>query len=102
MVCAQVFLPECTSTVHEKVFLGQLTQSEGMTLVDQMLRLPLRLSESPHQFRRAMELAHQRRMLKSYDMQYVAVAEIEKCTMVTLDGGVYQAAIEIGVSATLL
>jgi hypothetical protein len=41
-------------------------------------------------------------MLKSYDMQYVAVAEIEGCTLVTLDGGPYQAAIEIGVPARLL
>jgi predicted nucleic acid-binding protein len=102
LVCAQVFLPECTSTIREKVFRGQLTQAEGLTIVNEILSLPLRLSHSPYQFTRAMDLANQRHMLKSYDMQYVAVAEIEGCTLVTLDGGPYQAAIEIGVPARLL
>jgi len=73
-----------------------------MRLTSVMLEMPIRISDVPHQFGRAMDLANKTHRLKTYDMQYVAVAEIEGCEMVTLDGGVYQAAIEIGLAARLL
>jgi len=73
-----------------------------MLMVQEMTAFPIRISTASGQFTRAVELAHRTHRLRSYDMQYVAVAELEGCEMVTLDGGVYQVATEIGVRARLL
>jgi predicted nucleic acid-binding protein len=67
-----------------------------------MLELPIQICGNSEQFQRALDLAERTKRIKTYDMQYVAVAEIEDCEMIALDGGVYQAAIEIGLKARLL
>ena len=102
VIGAQLLLPECTSTFRVKVSQGELSHAESIVLVDRLTRLPIRISTAPAQFIRALELAERTRRVKAYDMQYVAVAEIERCELVTLDGGPYQTAVEIGTPARLL
>jgi predicted nucleic acid-binding protein len=97
-----MLLPECSSNLYTKVYQGLLTYNDAIRLNSQLLALPIRISSAPHQFTRAIELAHKTRRIKTYDMQYVALAEFEQCEVVTLDGGIYQMAIEIGVRARLL
>jgi predicted nucleic acid-binding protein len=72
-----------------------LGHDEALHLVSEMLRLPLRVSMMQRQFTHALELANRFRRSKAYDMQYLAVAELEDCEIVTLDGGIRQAAIEL-------
>jgi predicted nucleic acid-binding protein len=102
IVGAQLLLPECTSIFREKASTGQLTHNESIEVVQKLTRLPIRISLAAEQFTRAVDLANRTRRLKAYDMQYVAVAEVENGELITLDGGPYQAAIEIGVPARLL
>jgi predicted nucleic acid-binding protein len=102
MVGAQLLLPECTSAIREKVSQGELTHDEAVLLMDRLIQLPIRISNASGQFTMALELAYRTNRRKAYDMQYVAVAQAERGQLVTLDGGPYQAAIEIGVPARLL
>jgi predicted nucleic acid-binding protein len=102
IIGAQLLLPECTSTFREKVSRGELSQAEAIGLVERMSRLPIRISLEARQFTRALELAGRIRSVKAYDMQYVAAAEAEQCELVTLDGGPYQTAVEIGLPVRLL
>ena len=81
---------------------GELSHSEAIELVERMSLLPMRISVEPRQFTRALELAARIRSIKAYDMQYVATAEAERCELVTLDGGPYQTAVEIGLPVRLL
>jgi predicted nucleic acid-binding protein len=97
-----LLLPECTSVLRRKAFDGALTHRDAMVLIDQMLELPIRVSQAENQFRRAMEIANRTRRAKAYDMQYVAVAEIEGGELVTLDGGIRQAAVELRLPVRLL
>lgn len=73
-----------------------------MELADELLNLPVRIATNTSHFTVAIEIANRTRRKRSYDMQYVAVAELEGCEMVTLDRGIYQASIERKIPARLL
>ena len=71
-------------------------------MLEDLLSLPIRLVDDRDQFRLAFDIAGRTRREKAYDMQYVAVALLEHAEIVTLDGGVYQAAREQTIDARLL
>jgi predicted nucleic acid-binding protein len=102
LIGAQLLLPECASAIREKVYEGRLRGERAAEILGALVALPIRISLLPAQFILSHELAERTNRRKSYDMQYVAVAKIEGGELVTLDGGVYQAAIERRVPARLL
>jgi predicted nucleic acid-binding protein len=99
---ALVLIPECTAVLRSEVFDRRLRHEEAQSLLDRLLTLPLHLSESRNQFVRALDLAHRFQHRKAYDMQYLAVAEMEGADLVTTDRGLRHAAQEIGVPVRFL
>jgi len=97
-----LLLAECTSVLRTRAFNGALTHNDAMELLAQMLELPIRVSDKPAQFLRAMEISNGTKRAKAYDMQYVAVAEAESAEIVTLDAGIRQAALELRLPVRLL
>lgn len=102
IVAAMLLLPECTSVLREKAAIGELQHGECQQLVGEMLELPVAVSAARGQFSRAVEMAERTGRVKAYDMQYLAAAEVESCTIVTIDGGMRQAAIEFGLPILFL
>jgi predicted nucleic acid-binding protein len=102
LYAAQVLLPECTSVLHVQVFEGRVTRDEGQLLLAAMLQIPFSLVDSSQQFARAFELADRFQHRKGYDLQYVAVAEMTRSTLVTGDRGSIHAAREIGVQVRII
>jgi predicted nucleic acid-binding protein len=103
VLLAQFLLfPECTSVLRTKAFDELITDEESLEMISDMLGLRIQISNNPQQFAQAVRIAQATRRKKAYDMQYVAVAVLERCEMVTLDGGVYQAAREQRIDARLL
>ncbi len=49
-----------------------------------------------------MEFAQRLGHAKAYDVQYLAVAEMENATLVTVDGGMYENSRVLGIAARLL
>ena len=94
LVAPAILLAECTSALRKRVFEGALRHEEAVALLGRALALPIRISHAPEQFILAMEIANLTRRAKAYDMQYVALAEVEGGEIVTLDGGIRQAAVE--------
>jgi predicted nucleic acid-binding protein len=97
LVAAQLLLPECTSTLRSEVYDRRIEPIDAERLLGRVFELPLRLTESPRQFTRALELAHRFRRRNAYDMQYLAAAELSNCEIVTMDRGLRYAAEDIGV-----
>ena len=95
VVGPQLLLPECTSVLRQRVGSGELTEAESADLLEDLLSLPIRIHESRDQFRVALTLAGRLKRPKAYDMQYLAVATIERAELVTLDRGLRQAATDI-------
>jgi predicted nucleic acid-binding protein len=67
-----------------------------------MLMLPVRISTRTDQHSRGLEIATHLGRLKAYDSQYLAVAELERGELITIDGGMAQAAREMSLPARLL
>jgi len=97
-----VLLPECTSALRRKVLDGSVSEAEGLELIDELLALPIRIETSAEQFRRSLDWAIRTRRRRMNDLQYVVVAQISGAEIVTLDGGVRQAALEQGVAVRFL
>lgn len=88
--------------LRKRAYDGAITHEESLQMLADLLALPVVTSSRLEQFALANEIAARTRRRRSYDMQYVAVAVLERCEMVTLDGGVYQAAREQRIEARLL
>ena len=92
---AQLLLPECASVIRENVWLSRLTRDEGQNAIVDLIALPITTCLERQQFSRAVALAERFQKLKAYDMQYLAAAEIVQAELVTINGGLRQAAIEL-------
>jgi len=92
---------ECTSVLREQV--GEtLTHQEALETVEDLFTLPVDAPTERRLYTRALELAERFQRRKAYDMQYLAVAELQDAELLTLDRGLFDAATRLGVAARLL
>ena len=98
----QLLYPECTSVIREQVSKGEISHAHALRLVDQLLALPIRISWATDQFHQAIELAERFGRMKAYDMQYLAVAQLQDGELLTLDRGLFESGSQLGVPVRLL
>ncbi len=67
-----------------------------------MLRLPIRIIEHDALYPRAFDIARSLGKAKAYDALYLAVAEHEDAELLTVDGGMRDAAIRLRIRSTLV
>ena len=101
-ISAPPLMGECTSVIRENVFYRRIRPEHGRELVGQLIEMDIEVNLSLEQFPRALDLAERFQRLKAYDMQYLAVAEIEGGELVTADRGMRYAAEAIGVPVRFL
>jgi predicted nucleic acid-binding protein len=102
LVAPAFLLVECTSNIRERLFDGLITNGEASEALDIALSLPIRPVVELAQHSAALRISDRRHTKKAYDAHYLAVADIERAEMVTIDGGMYQGAIELRLAARLL
>lgn len=95
LIGPQMIIPECASTLRTKVFDKLISEEQALRWMSLVLRLPIAVNRDERQFFRAIELAGGGQRRKAYDMQYLATAELTQSTLVTLDTGLRQRAIEV-------
>lgn len=76
---------EMSSAMYKRYRAGELPALEAQTLLDQGVRLPIRVVSPPGLPRRAFEIAVQFRMKWIYDALYIALAEMIGCELWTAD-----------------
>jgi len=92
---------ECTSVLREQV--GEtLSHEEALETVEDLFSLPVYAPTERRIYTRALELAERFQRKKAYDMQYLAVAELQHAELLTLDRGLFDAASRLGVPVRLL
>lgn len=99
---AQILLPECTSVIRTAAFQRRIGREQAQGMLARLTAFPLQMVDSTQQFTRALELAERFQRRNTYDMQYLAVAELMDAEIVTLDGGMRHAAEDIGVQVRFL
>lgn len=102
LVAPALLFAEVTSVVRRYVHLGEVSHEEAVSGLTRLLRLPVATVHAPSVYLRALELAKRLGHMRAYDVQYLAVAEMERCAVATLDRGMYQNALRLGLQALLI
>ena len=85
LITAPIFYAEVTSVLREQVYFGRLLPEEGEQALTRYLRLDVESISGNRVCTLAWELAKKFNLRRTYDMQYVAVAELRDCEMWTSD-----------------
>ncbi len=85
MVGPALFHAEVTSTIRKHVYFQQILPEEGEEAFSIYLDIPIRIINGPDVYRKAWQLAQEFNLPVCYDMQYLAVAELEDCELWTAD-----------------
>ncbi len=93
---------ETTAVLRRYVHLDRIEHQEAIAALRDLFALPLTVIHNPDLYLRALELARRLGQPKAYDVQYLAVAQLEDSTLVTLDRDLYRNALTLGVDAQLL
>ena len=93
---------ECTTAFSRLVHTRQMSEVYGRLQVNRLLSLPIRIVEHDSLYPRAFDIARMLGTSKAYDALYLVAAEHEGAELLTVDGGMYDAAARLGIRATLV
>jgi len=85
LITAPLFHAEVTSVLREQVYFERLLPEEGDEAFSIYLDTGVRSINDPDVPQKAWELAREFNLPRTYDMQYLAVAELEDCEFWTND-----------------
>ena len=85
LICPPMFHSEVTSVLREEVFFKRLSAEEGEEAFLLYSDIPVVAISDMSIYRKAWELAKKYNLPRTYDMQYLAVAELADCEFWTLD-----------------
>ena len=89
------------SVLHEAVHRGELSADAAREQLARIQQMPIRLLGDAVLRRAAWELADQLGWAETYDAEYVALARVQRCTLVTLDERLARAVEGIVPTATI-
>ena len=85
LVAPPLMWPEARSSLHQAVWRGEVDSDEGLDLLAAVHRLPIS-SRSPTRLGdTAWRLADELGWAKTYDAEYLALAQLLGCLVVTVD-----------------
>ena len=85
MVAPTLFHAEVTSAIRQHVYFKRILPEEGEEAFSIYLDIPIRIIDGPKVYRKAWQLAKEFNLPRTYDMQYLAVAELKDCELWTAD-----------------
>jgi predicted nucleic acid-binding protein len=97
-----LLMVECTAVIRTKIFEGKLTEAQASESLHLALSLPIEAVVDQDQHPLALRFSASRRARKAYDDHYLAVAMLARAELVTIDGGMYQGAVNFNIPARLL
>ncbi|MEO6196587.1 MAG: type II toxin-antitoxin system VapC family toxin [Dehalococcoidia bacterium] len=93
---------EVTSSLRVGAYRGVITRQAAMEALEHVLSLPIRPVHRDDIYSLAMDFGERLGWAKAYDALYLATAEIEGAHLLTLDRGLHEAAVCLGIPATLI
>lgn len=85
IIAPPLFHAEVTSVLRQQVYLKRLPPEEGEEAFSTYLEMGVKSIDSPGIQEMAWELAKKLDLPRTYDMQYLAVAELKDCELWTND-----------------
>ena len=96
LVAPALMWSEARSTLHLGLLKGNVSAEQAKRQHEHLERCPVRRVDEPELGRTAWKIAEQFGWGRTYDAEYVALAEILGCRLVTLDGALRRGAERIG------
>ncbi len=96
LVAPPLMWSEVRSSLHESVWRGEISERQGRAALRALHESPVRLRDHPRLGTEAWELADRMGWAKTYDAEYVALARLLKCRLVTSDGRLHRATARLG------
>jgi len=85
LITAPLFHAEVTSAIRREVYFKKLNTNEGDLVFFLYLQLDIETVDDPEIYTLAWELAKKFNLPRTYDIQYLAVAELKDCELWTAD-----------------
>ena len=85
LVAPALVLSESTSVLREMAFRGEIPPEMANSALEALLAVRIEILAPAGHVRAALSTATSRGWAKTYDAEYVAVAQRERCPLVTLD-----------------
>lgn len=96
LVAPPLMWSEACSSLHEAVWRREVSRGHAAATLARLGEAPVRQRSHPRLRDRAWELADEFGWAKTYDAEYVALAELLGCRLVTLDARLRQGADRLG------
>ena len=87
---------EARSALHELLWRQELSDDNARAALDRLQRAPVEERTHPQLGSEAWRIADELGWAKTYDAEYVALASLLGCRLVTLDGRLYRGAARLG------
>lgn len=85
LVAPQLLLVETSSVLHEMAWRKEITPARAQTMLDRVVGASIGIRSPARLLKAAWDLADEMGWAKTYDAQYVALARLLNCKLVTLD-----------------
>lgn len=85
LIAPALLWSEATSVVHELKWRGRISSALATAALDKLLGVPVQRRQPARLHREAWHLAERFGWAKTYDAEYVALAALTKCRLLTTD-----------------
>jgi predicted nucleic acid-binding protein len=85
LVAPQLMVMEASSALHEMAWRGEITKPRAKTMLERLLKAPVETRMPDGLIQAAWKVADELGWAKTYDAHYVALAQLLKCRLVTID-----------------
>ena len=95
LVAPPLLWSEAASAIHELRWRGAISAELGAASIDRLDRAPVASRRPRHLIREAWRVADDLGWAKTYDAEYVALARVLRCRLVTIDARLQRSASRI-------
>lgn len=98
LVAPQLMLVEASSVLHEMAWREEITKARAKTMLERLLKAPVTIRRPTSMIETAWRVADELGWAKVYDAQYVALAQLLGCRLVTVDERPFRGVARLGVA----
>jgi len=100
LVAPPLILSESLSVLHQLRWRGDVPENVTNLALERRSKMPVRIEQPPELSAEAWRIADDFGWAKTYDAEYVALAQMKECRLVTVDGRLRRGADRLGFVVT--